>query len=266
MKIEIAHEAPLQIMKGVREMTDYDYALVHLFETNKKYYSFFEESLQMGRRVILDNSIFELGKAFDPDKFTYWINLLRPTEYIIPDVLDSTRETLRSVDNWLYNYRGVPGKKIGVVQGSSYEELKECYRGLSSSVDKIAFSFNSIYYQREYPDLDIISANVLGRFRLIKSLLDEGVINILKPHHLLGCSSRIEFLYYRSSEEFDFIKTLDTSNPVTFGIEEREYSHSNWYYKPQDKLVDHLSDYLSGSQEEIIFRNIIEFRSIVNGR
>ena len=30
--IKIAHEAPLSIMNKVQSMTDYDYALVHLFE------------------------------------------------------------------------------------------------------------------------------------------------------------------------------------------------------------------------------------------
>ena len=266
MKIEIAHEAPLQIMKEVREITDYDYSLVHLFESSEKYYKFFRESLKMGRRVILDNSIFELGEAFELHRFAYWITQLQPTEYIIPDVLDNTRETLRNIDRWLYNYSGLPGKKIGVVQGDSYESLKECYIGIKSGVDKIAFSFNSLCYQRDYPDLDIISANVLGRFRLIRTLLDEGIISIHKPHHLLGCSSRIEFLYYRSSEDFNFIETLDTSNPVMFGIEEKRYSSKNWYYKPQNKLVEHLMDSLSKKQRDTIFENIIEFRETVNGK
>ena len=38
--IKIAHEAPLSIFNKVQEVTDYDYALVHLFEHNHNYFNF----------------------------------------------------------------------------------------------------------------------------------------------------------------------------------------------------------------------------------
>lgn len=53
----IAHEAPLSIMQSVRNATDYDYALVHLCEKYPQYLEFFQESLAMGRQVILDNCV-----------------------------------------------------------------------------------------------------------------------------------------------------------------------------------------------------------------
>ena len=37
--MKIAHEAPLSIFDQVQELTDYDYALVHLFEENEDYYN-----------------------------------------------------------------------------------------------------------------------------------------------------------------------------------------------------------------------------------
>ena len=66
--IKIAHEAPLSIMNKVQSMTDYDYALVHLFEDpdiGGDYFEFFIDALvNKGREVILDNSVFELGLDF----------------------------------------------------------------------------------------------------------------------------------------------------------------------------------------------------------
>ena len=53
----IAHESPLSIIEDISNVTDYDYALVHLFETHPAYYSFFKQSLLQGREVLLDNSI-----------------------------------------------------------------------------------------------------------------------------------------------------------------------------------------------------------------
>ena len=61
----ISHEVPISILQESRKFNDYDYALVHLFETEPEYYDYFVDSLKQGRKVILDNSIFELGTAFD---------------------------------------------------------------------------------------------------------------------------------------------------------------------------------------------------------
>ena len=85
--IKIAHEAPKSIFSRVQDFTDYDYALVHLFEEDKDYYNQFKQAVEKGREVILDNSIFELEEAFDAERFAYWINELKPTWYIVPDAL-----------------------------------------------------------------------------------------------------------------------------------------------------------------------------------
>ena len=67
--IKIAHESPKGIFKEVQKFTDYDYALVHLFEEDKEYWNQFKEAALKGREIILDNSIFELEEAFDAKKF-----------------------------------------------------------------------------------------------------------------------------------------------------------------------------------------------------
>ena len=77
--IKISHESPLSMLEISRTYNNYDYALVHLFETHPEYYKFFEDSVKMGRHVLLDNSIFELGKSFDPKRYAYLIQKLQPT-------------------------------------------------------------------------------------------------------------------------------------------------------------------------------------------
>ena len=53
------------------------------------YYSFFKCSIAEGREVLLDNSIFELGTAFDSEKFAKYVEELKPTYYVVPDVLET---------------------------------------------------------------------------------------------------------------------------------------------------------------------------------
>lgn len=258
--MKIAHEAPLSLMGEVQALTDYDYALVHLFETKTDYLKFFERALSKGRTVILDNSIFELGTSFDPVRFAYWIEQLKPTEYIIPDVLESGEGTIRQLHHWMSNFKDLPGKKIGVVQGRTYEDIKECYLEVNSYCDKIAISFDYSLYEKLYPHKNKIISWALGRVLLINMLIRDKILNFNKPHHLLGCSTPEEFKFYR---EYDFIESVDTSNPVVHGLLGIKYPESGLLQKDRIKLVDLLHAKPDVEAYEIIKYNISKFKEIV---
>ena len=168
--IKIAHEAPLCIMPMVRDLTDYCYALVHLFEQHQEYFDFFKKSKELGRTVLLDNSIFELGTAFDSDKFAEWILKLTPDEYIVSDSLENTEETISNFDKWLTKYKDLPGKKIGVVQGKNYTELVKCYQYMSDKADKIAISFDYSYYVLTALGSNKYQQYCNGRYKFINDL------------------------------------------------------------------------------------------------
>ena len=51
--IKIAHEAPKLIFEEIQRFTDYDYALVHLFEEDEGYLKQFKEAASKGREIIL---------------------------------------------------------------------------------------------------------------------------------------------------------------------------------------------------------------------
>lgn len=62
--MKIAHEAPLSIFDKVQAVTDYDYALVHLFEESEEYYNTFVKAKENGREVLLDNSTLRAWNSF----------------------------------------------------------------------------------------------------------------------------------------------------------------------------------------------------------
>ena len=144
--IKIAHESPKSIFSTVQKFTDYDYALVHLFEEDKEYLQHFKDAVANGREVILDNSIFELEEAFDADRFAYWIKELKPTWYIVPDALEKGFQTCDQMHEFFKKYpkESLPGKAIGVVQGKTYESIASCYDYMDkvAPVDMIAISFD----------------------------------------------------------------------------------------------------------------------------
>jgi len=267
--IKISHESPLSMLEISRTYNDYDYALVHLFEEHPEYYKFFEDSVKMGRHVLLDNSIFELGESFNPKRYAYWIQRLNPTEFIVPDVLEDCQGTIDSAKKCLWHdWDFVTNSKImGVVQGKTYGELVKCYVALDQEigVDKLAISFDYSYYLKLFPHPNKWVSYMMGRVMTLNQLMNDGIINKDKPHHLLGCAHPREFSFYQGPE-YNWIETLDTSSPVVHGIKRVRYSDAigNWK-KESTKLVDLLDVIPDAMQEKIIANNLIEFRNYVNG-
>ena len=266
--MKISHESPLSLLKESREYNSYCYALVHLFETEPEYYKFFQESVQTGRHVLLDNSIFELGTSFESERYLHWINELSPTEFIIPDVLEDTLGTMDKALEWKEEYE--PGvnagiKTIGVVQGKSYNDIINCYDYLDTviKVDKIAFSFDYSYYLEVCPHPNKWMSYTLGRIQTLTRLLNDGIINKTKPHHLLGCALPIEFMFYRKG--FEWIESMDSSNPIVHGLLGIGYECGGLLDKQSIKLVDLIHTIPTLNQMNFINHNIKRFRSYVNG-
>ena len=250
--IKIAHEAPLFWFDEVQQNTSIDYALVHLFESNPEYFDKFVAARQAGRHVILDNSIFELGSAFAAEPFVRWINLLKPAEYIVPDVLEDAEGTVASLQNWVKNYWpkiDLRTSPIGVVQGKTWEELVWCYKEIEPYVNRVAISFDYSYYETDYSYFgDTSNDNKLikwsrGRQKFLTRLDNENIINREKGHHLLGLALPYNLGFYR---HFPWITSIDTSNPVMWALEQGyyppNYDMNNIHTKPKTKLFT-LMDY-----------------------
>jgi hypothetical protein len=285
----ISHETPVSLLPYSWGYNDYCYCLVHLLPENVAYKEFYFKSVNYGRRVLLDNSIFELGTAFDPDQFAYWVKELKPFEYVIPDVLEDTAGTCMSMDNFLSKYSDLPGRKIGVVQGKTYQDIVDCYRYIAPKVDKIAISFDYSYYLEEwntsnktdFTQFDLVLPKglnnitheiakdnkwvkyAIGRVMLLDRLYNDDILDIEKPHHLLGASVPWEFSLYSLNDLSEYIETIDTSNPIVAGIlgkkYEPEYGLSE---KWSVKLVDFIDAELSTQQIYDSFWNITQFRNL----
>jgi queuine/archaeosine tRNA-ribosyltransferase len=264
--IKIAHEAPIDIFEEVQRLTDYDYALVHLLEQNGRYRDTFERAVKKGREVILDNSIFELEEAFEADRFAMWVERLKPTWYIIPDALEDAEKTMQQAANWIKTYKDIQGKKIGVVQGKTYQEIRDCYRAMDeiAKVDMIAISFDYSYYTDSVPHPNKYVSWMLGRVKLIGDLLRDGIINKNKPHHLLGCGLPQEFSFYKHAD-YNFIYSLDTSNPVVHGLKGIEYGQEGLWSKESQKLHELIDFPIEEIDIQKVLTNINKFRWLTNG-
>ena len=167
--------------------------------------------------------------------------------------------------DWFKEYRKVPGKSIGVVQGKTYQEIKDCYRAINelTPCDMIAISFDYSYYRDSVPHPNKYVSWMLGRIKLLGDLLKHGIINKNKPHHLLGCGLPQEFSFYKHSD-YDWIYSLDTSNPVVHGIKGIRYGDDGLWNKESQKLYELINYEVEDTN--IIMNNIQKFRWLTNGR
>lgn len=270
----ISHESPLCMIEESRKYNDYDYCLVHLLPEYEQYRNFFHESVRQGRHVLLDNSIFELGESYNSEKFAQWVVDLKPTEYIVPDNLEDTENTINSFKNFTKTYSDLPGRKIGVVQGKTFNELKECYKFMAEHADKIAISFDYSYYNQNCSDVESFTTSLIGksrnkwidlakgRIQFLLKLHSEGLL-VEKPHHLLGCSVPWEFKVIKNIQTINrYVETIDTSNPIVAGILNNLYDeqfglNEKWSFK----LVDFINTDLSTSQRSTALTNVKLFRT-----
>ncbi|EPY8037346.1 hypothetical protein ACXG0S_001928 [Campylobacter coli] len=253
----VSHEVPLSLLEKSRSFNDYDYALVHLFEIYPAYKQFYIDSLKKRRIVYLDNSLFELGTLYDHDKFAKEateLGSINPSNfyYIVPDALGDTNATIQSFKD--FSKFSIPGKKIGVVQGNTLEELTDCFKFMKENADMVAICFSGDYFY-EYEGDTKEAKLTQARIDFIKHL---DKLNLLKDSkiHLLGCQVPQEFKNYKNIPE---IVSLDTSNPIVHGIYNVRYSKDGLRTKIRTKLVD-LMDY-KGSINAILL-NIWDFRNI----
>lgn len=259
--LKIAHEAPISVFQTVRSLTDYDYALLHLFKEQPEYLKNFQESSKMGREILLDNSLFELGDAMTSDVLAEGIELCKPTWYVVPDCLNDTNTTISRWEHWEKDY----GKKykgaIGVVQGSTWQEYKECYKFMAAKADKIAITGLLAPFFKGYVN-DSFNDKWIGRTHIIRELMKEGIWNFDKPHHLLGATNPIEFsdpIYTLKS--FD---SVDTSSPVMAAINNTDYTNLGLDSKPKGKLFESINLKLNEVQIKKMINNILIFRKTVN--
>jgi hypothetical protein len=78
--------------------------------------------------------------------------------------------------------------------------------------------------------------------------------------HLLGATLPQEFMYYKG---YDFIKSVDTSNPILVGAKKETYPMFGLLDKPKETMKEFFDKDVMPNIKEI-HNNVNYFRNIVN--
>ena len=264
--VKVSHELPINMLNRSYDINDYEYCLPHLLDQNEEYKNHFYKAKKDGRYIIMDNSLHELGEAYDTDRLLYWIEELEPNEFIVPDVWQDQTATLVNAKYWMNGYK-LPKNtiKVAVVQAKNYSEAVSCYNILSThhGYKKIAFSYGADWYADEFPHPNPLVGKMMGRIMTISKMYKSKVISKSDRVHLLGCALPQEFRYYK---DFPFIESIDTSNPIIHGLEGIKYSSNGLFTKSNTKIDKIGNIPLTRETLYNINHNLTQFKKYLNDK
>ena len=258
--IKVSHETPLCLLNDSEKFNDYDYCLPHLLDEEEGYLEYFKQAKAKGRYIIMDNSLHELGKAYDSDRLMYWISELKPDEFIVPDVWEDRDASVWNAMEWSKIILPKNTTKVAVVQAKTIHEASTCYQTYKDlGYQKIAFSYGASYYNDIVPHPNHDLGKALGRLSVISALFKTGVIHQNDRIHLLGCAVPQEFGWYKG---YECIESIDTSNPVMAALEGTFYKSWGLDAKPKANMNDYF--FMLGEQVDwkYLLQNLQRFRLI----
>ena len=258
---KISHELPINMLGRSFEINDYEYCLPHLLDQNPIYEEHFRYAREAGSYIVMDNSLHELGEAYNTDRLMYWIKELEPDEFIVPDVWQDKTQTIINARKWSRVELPEGTTKVAVVQANSYGEAYECYHILKNDLgyQKIAFSYGADWYAEDFPHPNPLVGKMMGRIMTISKMYKAGLIQDKDRVHLLGTASPIEFGLYKHIE---CIESIDTSNPIMAGIEQKMYFDLGLPHKPEANMNNFQDIEEKDTNLEFIEFNIRKFREI----
>ena len=259
-KIKVSHETPFCMLEKSLEFNDYQYALVHLLESNKEYRNHFLKCKEMGVEIYLDNSLHELGYAMDNPTLLKWIDILRPSNFFVPDVWESYSESVRNAKLWSQIELPEGVMKVAVVQAKSLHEATLCtqvYKDLG--YQKIAYSYGASYYNEICPHPNKDLGKAIGRFIAISSLYEQNILTKFDKVHLLGTAGVFEFPMYKNIE---CIESIDTSNPIMAAIDGIKYTNG-LHEKPISNMNSCSNVSLNEIDMDFINHNVKRFKEFL---
>jgi hypothetical protein len=257
--MKISHEVPICLLEDSLDFNNYQYCLPHLLDQDEEYKNFFYKVKQLGVYIIMDNSLHELKHAYDRSRLLYWINELKPNEFIIPDVWQDTNASVVNAREWIQIQLPKEVTKVAVVQANNYTDAAVCYQIYKDlGYKKIAFSYGAEYYlnHSNHPNKNI--AKALGRIEVVSRMFSMGLIKSTDRVHLLGCQVPQEFSWYK---DMPFIETIDTSNPIMATIDRIQYGQNGLLDKPKANMNDHF--YTTDINYDLLDWNLRMFRKLL---
>lgn len=261
----ISHEVPLLLLEESKNFNDYHYCLPHLLK-NKTYYKFFKDASDRGEFIIMDNGLFE-GVSHTVEDLIEKINDIKPNIFITPDAWNDPQTTIKNAQKWMSFYsEQIPESTnlMGVVQAKTLSDAMIVYdRFVELGFNHIALNHSGVFYKSLYKHQNELLSLMMGRIKFVNMLPSLKGFSKDIHHHLLGATLPNEFSFYNKVDH-SFIKTIDTSNPVIYGLKHGRYPDEVLLDKPKEKLEVFFDKDITSKQISDVLYNIEHFKKLIS--
>ena len=269
--MDLAFITPTSYLEKYAAQGDIFLALAHLIDDEGKneYASFHREKALEGRRVILDNGLFE-GAQVSTDSLIQRAEAIKASVVCAPDVLYDSAGTIKEFKQFIRAKQeaGLVCEVMGIPQASNPADWWECYRyfDLAKDCDLIGLSILAI--PESFGEL------VGGKDRITTSRMH--VINQLYAHtsllgrrstpcHLLGLGDSYEDIQL-AIRLFPSIVSNDTSSAFVHGMHGVRYrADGTWEGGKIREKVDFDQPYSEEADHEAIQYNLNLAKGIAHG-
>jgi hypothetical protein len=140
--LRLALEIPTEHLAEFSSVTDLDYALAHEVLANPVYAAFYEQQRRKGRRVILDNGMYEKGDPLNTAEILEAASRINPSVIIPRDKLGDANFTLEGFKEMLrHPDRQAHWKVALVIQGTSFNERVALFNACRELTDTMMLPF-----------------------------------------------------------------------------------------------------------------------------
>lgn len=230
--MKLAFITPTAYLEKFSKQGDFYLALAHLIDDNREneYTRFHRREAERGKRVILDNGLFE-GAQVEPEALIRRARLIKAQVVCAPDVLYDSKGTIKAFKQFikLKEEEGLVADVMGIPQASNPTDYWECFQfmQLNENCDILGLSILSIPESFKGSTEDAGEWPITApRVHFIKQLstFQNSFDNRIKPCHLLGLGESYADIYTAIRLLPDTIVSNDSSSTFVHGAKNVVYN------------------------------------------
>jgi hypothetical protein len=215
---------PTSYLEDVASRSNTHLVLAHLVESDNDYRTFYKDRSSKGDYIICDNSAFEFGEPYHPDRLIDVAQQVGADAIVLPDYPGQpSKKTIEAALKYAQQVKNVGLETFFVPQSSvgDLEDWVDAYQFAASNdlIDIIGMSILGM--PNAIPHIPMCYARVV----LTSILVDRGIFAYDKYHHYLGSNAGLK-LEVPPLIKMKVMDSLDSSNPVWHAILGHEYSHN----------------------------------------
>lgn len=225
--------APTAYLQHYATQSTTHLVLAHLVDTDQQYTDFYKNRANLGDRLIMDCSAFELGESYAPERLVELGTKCGAHALVLPDYpFAPSSKTIQAAEEILPMVKSA-GFAAFFVPQSETGNLSDWITGYK--------------WAAAHPDIDIIGMSILGipnalphipvpyaRVVMTQVLQSQGMFAD-KYHHYLGLNSG-PALEIPPLLKMGALNSCDSSNPIWMAILGHEYTHNADSYLAVSKV------------------------------